>query len=100
MNGDRPSPPKRVVQEQAGVFEPSSVEKFDESIGPTSPRHGRHRVDHHPKFVFGILHLLASFPLGPSALHITLWKRARAVPTRTNNLRKPNRDACGVTPMR
>jgi hypothetical protein len=44
MNGDCPSPPKRVVQEQAGVFEPSSVEKFDESIGPTSARHGRHSV--------------------------------------------------------
>jgi hypothetical protein len=31
VNGDRPSPSKHLVQEQAGVFEPSSVKKFNEN---------------------------------------------------------------------
>ncbi len=56
MNGDCPSPPKRVVQKQAGVFEPSSVEKFDEFVRSTPPRHGWHGIDHHSIAIVGLLH--------------------------------------------
>src|SRR5229473_6322590 len=45
------------------------------STNPSSPHlHATvwHRVDHPEKFVFGILHFLGSFPLGPSTPHNSL----------------------------
>lgn len=39
VNGDRPSPSKRLVEGKAGVFEPSPVKKINESVGPAPPHH-------------------------------------------------------------
>src|SRR5215469_7922739 len=56
MNRGSPPPPKRLVRRQAGVFEPSPVNEFDESVRPTSPRHRWHGVDHDLIAVFQSVH--------------------------------------------
>lgn len=45
MNCGCPPPTKRLVRRQAGILEPRSTKRFDESVGPTAPRHDRDRLD-------------------------------------------------------
>jgi hypothetical protein len=41
-----------LVQGQAGVFEPSPLKNFNESVGPAPPGHDRDGVDHDSFAIF------------------------------------------------
>src|SRR2546425_1077304 len=63
MDCGLPPPSERLLHREAGVVEPSLVEKFGRAVWPTRPCQRGNLVDHRPKIVHRIRH-----PISPKAL--------------------------------